>query len=146
MDILIVKLPLFLLSLFFHRLSFLVVFLNFLFCIIVQWINNVGRVSGAQQRDSAIHIQVSTLPQTLLSSRLPHNTEQNSLCYTIGPCCLSSSSAEVGACPSQLPKYPFPPSFLLVTISSFSKPVSQTLYLRAVLDLQKNWEDSSKNS
>ena len=36
-----------------------------------------------QQRDSAIHIYVSVLPQTPLQSRLPHNIEQSSLCYTV---------------------------------------------------------------
>ena len=33
-------------------------------------------VSGGQQRDSAIHIQASILPQTPLPARLPHNTQQ----------------------------------------------------------------------
>ena len=33
-------------------------------------INNVVIVSGGQQRDSVIHIHVSILPQTPLSSRL----------------------------------------------------------------------------
>ena len=46
--------------------------------------NNVGTVSGAQQRDSAKHIHVFILPQTPLPPRLPHNTEQSSLCSTIG--------------------------------------------------------------
>ena len=51
--------------------------------------NNVVIVSGAQQRDSTIHIHVSILPQTPLPSRLPHNIEQSSLCCTVGPCWLS---------------------------------------------------------
>ena len=42
-------------------------------------------VSGDQRRDSVIHIQVSNLPQTPLPSRLTHNIEQSSLCYTVGP-------------------------------------------------------------
>ena len=37
-------------------------------------------VSGEQRRDSAIHIPVSILPHTPLPSRLPHKTEQSSLC------------------------------------------------------------------
>ena len=45
-------------------------------------------VLGGQQRDSAIHIHVSILSQTPLPSRLPHNIEQSSLCYTVGPCWL----------------------------------------------------------
>ena len=32
-----------------------------------------------------IHIHISILPQTHLPFRLPHNTEQSSMCYTIGP-------------------------------------------------------------
>ena len=44
--------------------------------------NNVVIVSGGQQRDSAIHIHTSILPQTPLLYRLPHNTEQSSLCYS----------------------------------------------------------------
>ena len=43
--------------------------------------------SGVQQRDSAIHIHVSVLPQTPLPCRLPWNIEQSSLCYKVGPCC-----------------------------------------------------------
>ena len=36
-------------------------------------------------RNLSIHTTVSILPQTPLPSRLPHNIEQNSLCYTIAP-------------------------------------------------------------
>ena len=46
---------------------------SFLFYIGVQLINNAVIVAGAQQRNSAIHIHVSILPQTLLSSRLPQH-------------------------------------------------------------------------
>ena len=57
-------------------------------------IKNVMIVSGEQQRDSAIHIYIhiyiyiysfllSTKP---LSSRLPYNIKQSSLCYTVGTC------------------------------------------------------------
>ena len=35
------------------------------------------------KRDSAIHIHVSVLPQTPLQSRLPHDTEHSSMCYTV---------------------------------------------------------------
>ena len=59
-----------------------VLFFFNLFCIGVQLINNVVTVSGGQQRDSAIHIHVSSLPQTRLSSRLPHSIQQSALCYT----------------------------------------------------------------
>ena len=57
-------------------------FFNFLFCIGVYLINIVVIVSVEQIRDSAIHIHVFILPQTPLPSRLPHNIEQSSLCYT----------------------------------------------------------------
>ena len=45
--------------------------------------NRVLIVSGEQQRDSVIHIHVSIVPQTPLPYRLPHNNDQNSICYTI---------------------------------------------------------------
>ena len=59
--------------------------LDFLFCIWVQAINNVVVISGEQQRDSAMHMRVSILPQAPLPSRLPRNTEQRSMCYPVGP-------------------------------------------------------------
>ena len=40
-------------------------------------------VSGGQQMDLAIHIHGSITPKLL--SRLAHNNEQGSLCYTVGP-------------------------------------------------------------
>ena len=65
--------------------------------------NNVVIVSSRQQRDSAIHIHVSILPQTPFPSRLPHNIEQSSLCYTVHPCWLSVLNTAVCTCPSQTP-------------------------------------------
>ena len=58
-------------------------FFCFLFCIGVQPVNNSVIVTGGQQRDSAIHIHVSILPQTPLPSRLTHNIQQDFLCYTV---------------------------------------------------------------
>ena len=46
-------------------------------------------VSGEQGRVSAIHIHVSILPQTPLPTGLPHNIEQSSVYYIVGPCWLS---------------------------------------------------------
>ena len=46
-------------------------FFYFLFYIGVWLINNVVTVSGGQQRDPAIYIHVSILPQTPLPTRLP---------------------------------------------------------------------------
>ena len=60
-------------------------------------------VSGEQQRDPAIHKHVSILPQTPLRSRLPQNIEQSSLCYTVGPCWLSTLNTAACTCPSQTP-------------------------------------------
>ena len=50
-------------------------------------------VSGEQCRDSAIH--VSIFPQIPVPSRLSHNTEQSSMCYTAGSCWLSILNIEV---------------------------------------------------
>ena len=52
-------------------------------------INNVVLASGVQQSDSVIHINVSILFRILFPFRLLQNTEQHSLCYTVGPCWLS---------------------------------------------------------
>ena len=49
------------------------------FCVGVEPISNAAIISGEERRDSVIH--VSILSQTRLASRLPHNTEQSSLCY-----------------------------------------------------------------
>ena len=62
-------------------------FLTFYF--IMEYSQLTVTVSGGQQKDSAIHIHVSIVLQTPFPSRLPHNIEQSSLCYTVGPCWLS---------------------------------------------------------
>ena len=72
-----------------------ILFLNFLFYIGVLLINNVVLVSGVQQSDSVIHIHVAILFQILIPCRLLHNSEQSSLCYTVGPCWLSILSIAV---------------------------------------------------
>ena len=54
-----------------------------------QLTSNVVIVSGVLWRDSAIHIDISLLPQTPLPSRLPHDIGQNSMCSTVGPCWLT---------------------------------------------------------
>ena len=77
--------------------------LKFLFFIGVQPINNVVIVSGQHQRDSAIHTRVSILSQTPPPSRLPHNTEQSSMCYTIGTCWLFILNIAVCTGPSTTP-------------------------------------------
>ena len=62
--------------LFYHSNASLGLFFFFKFYFII---NDVVIVSSEQWRASAIHIHVSILPQTLLPSRLPHNTEQISM-------------------------------------------------------------------
>ena len=65
-------------------------------------------------------MHVSILPQSPLPSKLPHNTEQSSLCHIVGPCWLFIlNRARVHDHPN-LPNY----SFSVATISSFSKSVS----------------------
>ena len=63
-------------------ISFSLQTLNILFCIGVQLINNVMIVSVKQQMDSVIYIHVPILPQTPLTSRLPYNIKQSSMCHT----------------------------------------------------------------
>ena len=62
-------------------------------------INNVVIVSGGQHGDSVIHKHVSILPQTALPSRLPCSVELSSLCYTVGPCCVSFLKWAFGGVP-----------------------------------------------
>ena len=52
---------------------------------------------------SRTYIQVSILPQTLLPSRLPHNTEQSSMSYTTVPCWLPILNTAVYTWPSRTP-------------------------------------------
>ena len=68
-----------------------------------QPISDVVIVPGRQQRDSSMHMHISILPQSPVPSRLPHNTEKSSLCYTVGPCCWSILNIAVCTCPSQTP-------------------------------------------
>ena len=49
-----------------------------------QLTNNIVIVSGGGQRDPAIHIHVSILPQTPLPSKLPYDIEQSSTGSTVG--------------------------------------------------------------
>ena len=57
--------------------------------------NKVVIVHGEQWRDSVIYIHVSILPPTPIPSRLPHNTEQRSLCYPVDACWLSILNSSV---------------------------------------------------
>ena len=85
-------------------------FLTFYFVLgYSQLTKNIVIVSAEQWRDSAIQIHISILPQTPLPSRLPHNIEQSSMCYTVGPCWFSILNTAVCTCPSQSPQVSSPP-------------------------------------
>ena len=61
-----------------HSFLFLI-FFKFLFLLGYSWLtNSVVIVSGEQQKDSATHIHVSILLQTLLPSKLPPSIAQSS--------------------------------------------------------------------
>ena len=55
-------------------------FLNFFFCSGVQPINNAIVSGGRRGTQPHIHVSIPPIP---LPSRLPHNPEQRSLCYTV---------------------------------------------------------------
>ena len=61
-------------------------FLFIYFSTKVQLIDNVMLVSGVQQDDSLIHVYI--LFHILFHYSLLQDIEYNSLCYTVGPCCL----------------------------------------------------------
>ena len=63
--------------------------------------------SQADSKGPQPHIHVSLLPQTPLPSRLPHNTEQSALCWTVRPFWLSILNT--AACTG-----PFPPFFVFI--------------------------------
>ena len=71
-------------------------------CIAVYLINNFVIVSGNSEGTLVIYMHVSILPQTPLPSRLPHNLQQSSLCYTEGLCWLCILNIAVCTCPSQI--------------------------------------------
>ena len=79
------------------HIFYFILFFNFLFSIGVELIENIVTVSGVQQSDSVMHIRVSIL----FSFRLLPNSEQSSLCYTVGPCWLSVLRIAVCTCQPQ---------------------------------------------
>ena len=74
-------------------------------------INNVVLVSATQQSDSVTHIHVSILFQIIFPFGLLQSIEQNSLCYTVGPCWLSILNKALCTCSSQTPNLPLPLTF-----------------------------------
>ena len=95
-------------------------------------INNVVIVSGAQQSGSVIHILVSILFQILFPFKLLHNIEQSSLCYTVGPCCLSILNIAVCTCQLRL----------TCTQSTYSQHVLSP----STCQWAGRWEQSSQHS
>ena len=71
--------------------------------------NNDMIVSSGRPRNSAIHIRVSIPRQTPLPSRGPYNTEQRSLCFAVGSCCLSVLNIAVFTGRSHIPQPSLPP-------------------------------------
>ena len=73
--------------------------------------NNAVIASGGQQEQSVIHTHIPILSQTPLPSRLPHNMEQSSLCYTVGHFRLSTLNITLCTWTPQTPLLSLPPSF-----------------------------------
>ena len=115
-------------------ISFLNFFFNFLFSIVVQPVNNVVIVSGVQQRDQP-QIHMHPFSPKLPSSPGCHITLSRVPCaiYLYIPVqALVGCPFRIQQCVHvhpQLPNYPFPSSFPLATISSFSKSASLFLFL-----------------
>ena len=97
-------------------------FLNFFvlvsfFLIEVYLIYNVVLVSGVQQSNSILHTYVCVcmhiyiLFQILFHYRLLQDTEYSSVCYTVGPCCLSILYIVVFICLPQTPNLSLPLAF-----------------------------------
>ena len=87
-------------------------------------------VPGEQRRAESYVYTYLFFPQTPVPFRLPHNIEQSSLCYTVGPCWLSTLNTRVYIPTSNsLSHLLLTP---LVTISLFFKSVSLFLFYKWV--------------
>ena len=96
---------------------------NFLFYIEVQLIYNLLLVSSVQKSGSFICLHIPFLSHILLPYWLLQNIDQNSLCYTVGSCCLSNIYWCVYVNPRLL-IYPSPYLSFLLTIDLLSKSMS----------------------
>ena len=85
---------------------------------------NVITVSGEQWRDSAMHIYVSILPQTLFPSRLARNIWIEF--HTLYNRSLLAIHFEYNCVLPKLPNCPFPPG----AINLYSKSVSLFLFCK----------------
>ena len=74
----------------------------------VQLIYNVVLVSAVQQRESVIHIHMSTLFQIIFQYRSLQSIEQSSLCYTVDSYQLFILYIVVCICQSQSPNLCLP--------------------------------------
>ena len=83
--------------------TWLVFYKEFFFSFVLDynWLTGLW-VSGEQQGPSHTYTCIHSPPNSS-SSRLPHNIEQSSLRYTVGPCWLSILNIAVCVCPSQTP-------------------------------------------
>ena len=107
--------------------SFLKTLKTFLFLLLL--IYHVVLISAVQQSDSVIHICILFL--ILFHYGLSQDIESSSLCYTVGPCCLSILYILVCICYSQTPNLSlFYPSSPLATTSLISVSVSLFLFCR----------------
>ena len=95
----------------------------------VQLIFNVVLISAVQQSDSVLHIYI--LFHILSHYGLSQDTEYSSLCYTVGPCCLSILYIIVCICQSQTPTPSLPTFLPLGNYSLFSMSVSLFLFCRS---------------
>ena len=101
-----------------------------LFCIGVQPINSVWTAEWLSCTYTGMHSPPNTFP-----SRLPHNIEQSSLSYTLGPCWLSIWRTSVCACPCQTPQLsPTPFWFSKRGYKDFAFPASFQVVLLMLLD------------
>ena len=55
----------------------------------VELIYNVVLISAVQQSNSVVYVSVCIYIYILFHYGLSRDTEYSSLCYTVGPCCLS---------------------------------------------------------
>ena len=107
-------------------------------CFILYWCTadwQFMTVSGAQQSNSAIHTHATILPQTSVLSRLPHNTEQSSLCYAVGLCWLSILNISVCTYRSQN-IYSLHVKFMILIDTYFYKIWWKTTVLYSTVPIQ----------
>ena len=76
-------------SIFYEKSMFCEMFIFLIYFFQVQLTYSVVIISAIQQSDSVIHIYIYILFHILFHYDLSQDIEYSSLCYTVGPCCLS---------------------------------------------------------